>query len=133
VLFDDVALVIFDVTDSGETCLHVAAHALLVKVNARLRLSHEGSALLQRHEIFVRLCIDRVRIRIGLRRQIDLRAIHVEQAVRLAGRERGRFLAIDNVVWDTGHFRDECRCRPQPLESLETKHRAAKQTGFTAA
>ena len=78
VFLDDVVLVILDVADGGHADLHVLAHSLLVKIDARFRLADQRAFVLQPEEILPRLFINHGGIGIRLRRQIDLRAIHVQ-------------------------------------------------------
>ena len=65
--------------------------------------------LLQRLEVLGRPLVDRVGVRIGARRQIDLGARDVQKAERVAGGERARFVGVDDVV---GNGRDARRRLP---------------------
>ena len=128
VLLDDVLLVIVDVADGDDAGLHVGAHLLLVKVEARLGLALKDALLLQAQEIFACLGVHGVRVRIDVGGKIDLRAIDVEQAPRMAGRERGGFFAVHHVVRNAGHFRDLFRRGPEPLKRFDTQHRRQRNS-----
>ena len=127
VLLDDVALVVLDVADGCETGLHMRSHALLVEVKARLALADERAVFLEREKVFARPFIHRIAVWVGLRRQVDLGAIHAEQRVRLARGERGGFLAIDDIVRDAGDFGDEGRRGAETGEGLDAEHRAERK------
>ncbi len=99
VLQDDVAIVVVDGKRAREARLHVGAHAQAVEVEARLILDDERSG--GSEVLIVASCrfVDDVRVRIGVGRQAELRARHVQEAQRMTFGELARFLGVDDVVW----------------------------------
>ena len=124
VFFDEVGVVVLDVAGGDEAALHVGAHLLLVEVEAGLGLADEGAGLLELEEIGVGLGVNGVAVVIGFRRQIDLCAVNVEEAVRFAGGEGGGLGRIDDIVGHAGNFRREGRGGNKTLEGANT-HRSA--------
>ena len=51
VLLDDVPFVVLDVADGGDASLDVVSHALLVEINAGLRLANESAVRLEGEEV----------------------------------------------------------------------------------
>ena len=88
VLLDEPGVVVVDVADGDESPLAVRAHLLLVKVEARAGLAHEHAVALEPEEILPRPGVDGVAVGIGAGRQVDFRAVDVQQAARPAGRQR---------------------------------------------
>ena len=52
----------------------------------------------------MRLRIHSVAVRIGVRREIDLRAVDVQQAARFTGSEDRSLGSVDDIIGHTGHF-----------------------------
>ena len=55
-------------------------------------------------------------------RQVDLRARHVQEAERVAGGHRPRFLGVDDVVRHGGHTVDVGRRGPECVERTDGRH-----------
>ena len=85
VLLDDVLLVLVDREAGGDAGLLVAAHAQAIEVERRLVLDHQRRVGAERREVLLRFRVDLSGIRIGARRQIDLRARDVQEAEWIAG------------------------------------------------
>ena len=104
VLLDDVLLVVLDMADTGEACLHVGSHLLLVKVHAGACFPHERSRRFQPQQLSFGGCVDDVRVGVGVLGKIDFRPVHMEQGVRIAACEGRGLLSIDDVVGDAGYL-----------------------------
>ena len=106
-LFDEIVLVVLDVTDGHEARLLVLADDLAVQVHGRLRLADQGSGGLELVQVLQGARIHRVRVRIDLWIQLEFRAIHAKERMGLAFRKGGGFLTIHHVVRDGGDFGGE--------------------------
>ena len=126
-LLDDVLLVILDVADGGDAHLHMLTHPLLVEIHARLRLADQRAFRCSARKFSRASAYTASRVRIGLRRQTDLRAIHVQQAVRLARGQGRRLFAIHHIIGDAGDFRDEGGCGAKTLKSFDAEHRGERK------
>ena len=94
--------------------LHVRAHVQSIHVKGRRVFFDQRRARAQVAEVLGRTFVDGVRMRIGRRRQIDLRARHVQKAQRIAVGQRSRFVGVDDVVRDrsdsAGRFGHRTQC-----------------------
>ncbi len=100
VLLDQAAVVFVDRKAGGDAGLLVTAHAQPVEIHGRTRLLDERR-LLQRLEVRDRARVDRIRVRIGVGRQVDFGAGDVQEAGGIAGQRAG-FVRVDDVVGDGG-------------------------------
>jgi hypothetical protein len=114
VLLDDVVLVVFDVTDGDETGLAVVADGLAVKVHAGGGFALEDAVGLQFFEGGAGLGINGRGVGVDVRVEIDLRAVDVEEAQRIASGERGGFFAVDDVIGDGGDSGGVLRAGERP-------------------
>jgi hypothetical protein len=73
---------------------------------------------LQREKVFQRLRVHGVAVGIRARGQIDFRAVDVEEAVRLAGRQRRSLGRIHDVVRHAGDFRRLGAWRNKTLKGM---------------
>jgi hypothetical protein len=119
--------VIVDMANGGEAGLHVITHLLLIEINGGCGFADERSILLETLEVLSGGLVDDRRIRVGVGGQVDLGAVDVEEAVWLAFRERGGFLAIDDVIRDAGDFGGELRSRGETFESADSEHEGGEE------
>jgi len=83
-LLDEVRIVILDIAYGHEATLDMGTHLLLVKIETVFSLTHQGSLALQLEEILLGLCIYHRAVVIGFGGQIDLCAVYMQKAARLA-------------------------------------------------
>ena len=102
VLLDDVLLVILRVADGDEAGLAVTGDDLTVEIHRGFGLTHQNPLRLQPVEILACLRIHRCGIGIDFRIEIDLGAVHMQQAERLALGKGGGLLAVHHVVRNGG-------------------------------
>ena len=122
VLLDDVLLVLVDRETGGDADLLVRPHAQAVEVHRRRVLDDERRLRAQRRQVLARQLVDICRVRIGPRRQIDLRARDVEKTQGIAGRELPRFFYADDIVGNRGYRRRCRRRRAQGPEGMKGSH-----------
>ena len=122
-LLDQAGIVIVDVTAGDEPALAVVAHLLLVNVEARTCLPHQHAGLLHGLEILASPRVDDITVGVGLDRQIDLRAVDMQQAVRPAGCQGRGFRGVDDIIRHAGHFGRAIGGRNKTLKGMEAHGR----------
>ena len=121
VLLDDVLVVFGEGKAGGQPHLLVRAHPQTIEVDARLGLEHQR-LLLQPAEVGFGPRVDRVSVRIGLLRQLDLGSRHPQEAQRIAIGQRSRLVGIDDVVGDCGDAGRIGRIGTQRTEGMQSGH-----------
>jgi hypothetical protein len=102
VFLDDVAVVVVHGKGAGDPGLKVRSHTQPVDVQGRRVLEHQRRPRLEGVEILHRLRIHRVVIWVGVGREVDFRARHVQEAERIPGRQRACLVGVDDIVGNSG-------------------------------
>ena len=102
VFFDDLMLVVLDVTDGDETGLLVAADGLAVEVHAGGCFAEEYAVGLESFKGSAGLGIHGGGVGVDFGVEIDLSAVDVEEAEGVVGGEGSCFVAVDDIIGDGG-------------------------------
>jgi hypothetical protein len=130
-LLDDIAFIVFDMAPTDQPGLTVTAHGLTVKIHRRLGLPDENSLRLQTQKVLAGPSIHGVIIGIDISREIDFRAIDMEQTVWLADGESSGFGAVDNIIRDGGDFLNKGGGWNQTANRIEAHGKSGKEKAGT--
>ena len=108
VLLDKVARVLVQRVTGRHAGLHVRAHVQAIDVKTRRVFHHERRRPAQAIEVVVGARVDLVRVDVGTGRALDFGARHAQEAERVVAGQRGRFVAVHDVVGHRRHARHRC-------------------------
>ena len=122
VLLDDVLLVLVHGETAGNAGLLVRPHPQPIEIQGRRLLLRQRRVATQLLEILTAFLIDRGRVRIHIRRQVDLGPGDVQETERITGGELARFFGADDVVGNGGNRRRIRGHGAQCPERVEQSH-----------
>ena len=119
VLPDQVALVVVDVHAADHAGLRAPVHDLAVEEEPRVRVLQQrpaGEELVQRAP---GPGVDPGVVGVDVVGQIDVRAAHMEEAVRVPAGQLGRLGTVDDVIGDRRHLGGEIGVRADRTEGIQ--------------
>ena len=122
VLFDDVVQIIVDADAADKPRLGAAVHDLAINIQHGFRLMQHIAAVGERLQVRGGLRVDRVAVKVGLGRQIDLRLIDVDEAEGRVFDQLARLLTVHDVVGQRGDLRGIFRLRPDGGKRAQDGH-----------
>ncbi len=122
VLLDQALVVLVERVAGGEADLLVAAVAETIEVEARLGLDEERRRPPELRQVCRRPRVDLVPVGVGAGGQVDLGPGDVQEAQRVACRQRPRLLRAHHVVGDGRDARGRRGHRPQRPERSDRSH-----------
>ena len=114
--------VLFRLDAAHDPQLGLTVPNLPVEIEAGLGIAEQRACGDHRLQVSVGLFVDRGRVAVGLRRQIDLGANHVQKRSRLAGRPLAGLLSRDHVVGIAGDLGGVGGGRAESGEGMDADH-----------
>ena len=120
--FDDVVIVVFHGSRSGDSDLKMITHFEGVNVKIGNGVFRERRFGDQTFEVRGGFCIDRIAVEVDTRFHFDFGTRHAEEGKRIAFCEFRRFFAVDDVIGNRRDLRRLVLRRHHAVKSVENSH-----------